>query len=395
MLLQHRKVPPYLWLMCVFVFLQSCSTRLPPAGIKAYDQCRYDKAIEIFSAASKKPKDALLYDLAILSAAVHKGDFETAKQAGNRAQQQMWGYEGAGAGQASLVSSEALRYYKGEPFEKTMASLYLGVIYFNEQDYQNAKAAFTKAVFAVQTKSEDAKADFSAPYLLLAKTYLKLGDMDNARITLERLQKVYPTPSLTLERLQKIHTIAFVELGVGPRKIRTGPGDSLIGWQRQRYFDRRARVDMDGQPLPIEFEVRDDLTYQASTTDRGGKTAIQATKGVLREGATATAIIAANEAISRKNKTAGWVALGAGLFALANQSQADLRQWEFLPDRLDLLLSVQPENADRHEYRADFSGRRQIELPTESQVWYDQRNVDQDRIYIVRARNCGYREFSR
>lgn len=377
------------------MLIQGCSTHLPPAGVKAYDQCHYDKAIEIFNNAKKKPKDALLYDLAILSSAIHKGDSETAKQAGTRAQQQMWGYEGRGAGQASLLSSEALRYYKGEPFEKTMASLYLGIVYFNEKDYENAKAAFTKAVFAVQTKTDEVKADFSAPYILLTKTYLNLGELDNARITLERLKKVYPTLSLTLDRLQKIHTIAFIELGVGPKKIRTGPGGSLIGWQRQRYHDRHAKLEMDGKPLETEFEVRDDLTYQATTTDRGGKTAVQATKGVLREGATATAIIAADQAISRNNQTAGWVALGAGLFALANQSQADIRQWEFLPDRLQLQLSYQPLDADRHEYRALFGGRHQNELPSQGQVWYDQRSLDQDKIYIVSVRNCGYRELGR
>lgn len=361
------------------LFLQACSTHLPAAGVKAYEQCNFEKAIDVFTKTDKKDKDVLLYDLAILSAAVHKGDAEEVKKAGGRAQQQMWGYEGAGAGVASLVSAEALRLYKGEPFEKAMASMYLGIAYFNEQDYDNARAAFTKAVFAVQTKDENIRPDFAAPYLLLSKTYLKLKDEDNARITLERLKDLMPKHELKIDHLKKIHTIIFAEIGKGPVKIRTGPGGSLIGWQRQAYYGRPPMLMIDGVPINVAFASGDDLTYQAQTADRKGKTAIQATKGVLREASTITAIIAANEAVNRKSETAGLVALGAGLFALANQSQADTRQWELLPDRIDLLFSIDPTAPGRHAYS----------LSTQPQVWYDDRTLEQDKIYILSSNGCG------
>ncbi len=388
-----KTLPSHIFKIFVFAFvlggLQACSTHLPPAGVQAYNQCSYNQAIEIFEKAHKKEKDQLLYDLAILSAAVHSGNNEEVKRIGLRAQQQMWGYEGAGKGAASLVSSEAIRIYKGEPFEKSMASLYLGITYFNEQDYENAKAAFTKAVFAVQTKNGDEPVDFVTPYLLLAKTYLKLNDEDNARITLERVKHLFRSHAVTLEELKRIHTIAFVEMGRGPIKIRTGPGDSLIDWQRQRYFERRATIEVDGKPMETKFVAGDDLTYQARTTNRGGKTAVQATKGALREGAAITSVIAANEALNRRNETAGWIALGAGLFALANQSQADTRQWELLPDRLELIFSTDPKTAGRHEYKAYLTGRFQNDLSTTDQVWYDERNLEQDKIYIISSKSCG------
>lgn len=365
-----------------------CSNKLPPAGVAAYQACDYQKAKQIFETSEKKKKDALLYDLAILSAAVHSGDVEEVKKAGLRAQQQMWGYEGDAAGTASLISSEAIRFYKGEPFEKTMASMYLGIVYFNEQDYDNARAAFTKAVFAVQTKNEDIPPDFAAPHVFLAKTYLKLNDEDNARITLERLAKALPKYRLTVEDLRKTKTIAFVEFGVGPKKIRTGPGGSLIGWQRQNYSVDKVRLGIDGKPLDVMAHVSDDLTYQAQSVDRKGKTAIQATKGVLREAAGVTSVIAANEAIVNRNATAGWVALGTGLFALANQSQADVRQWELLPDQILLALSDDPESPGNHEYSAHFYGRGQNELPSLRRVWYDNRKSDQDKVYIINAKAC-------
>lgn len=372
--------------MLALVSLSACSTRLPPAGIAAFDQCNYDKAIETFSKAEKKDKDALLFDLAILSSAVHKGDSEEIKRAGLRAQQRMWNYEGAGKGTASLISSEAIRIYKGEPFEKSMASMYLGIVYFNEADYENARAAFTKAMFAMQIKGEDSQADFTAPFVLLAKTYLKLGDEENARVVLQRLEKGTGT-KLEIETLKKISTIVFVELGRGPKKVRTGPGDSLIAWQRQSSGTYGASFRIDGKSVQ-DLMLKDDLKYQAESVDRGGKATIQGTKGVLREASTITAIIAANEAANRKNETAGWVALGAGLFALANQSQADIRQWELLPDRLQLILTQEPKTIGQHQFAVDFGSYNDQNLSSRAQVWYDERKENLDQIYVVREASC-------
>lgn len=372
--------------MLIVVGLSACSTRLPPAGIAAFNQCDYDKAIETFSNAEKKDKDALLFDLAILSSAVHKGDREEVKRSGLRAQQRMWNYEGAGKGMASLISSEAIRIYKGEPFEKSMASMYLGIVYFNEGDYENARAAFTKAMFAMQIKGEDSQADFIAPFVLLAKTYLKLSDEENARVVLQRLEKGTGT-KLEIETLKKVSTIVFVELGRGPKKVRTGPGDSLIAWQRQSSGGYGASFQIDGKSIQ-DLMLKDDLKYQAESVDRGGKTTIQGTKGVLREASTVTAIIAANEAVNRKNETAGWVALGAGLFALANQSQADVRQWELLPDRLQLILTQEPQTMGQHQFMVDFGSYNYQNLSSRQQVWYDERKENLDQIYVVREASC-------
>jgi len=71
---------------------------------------------------------------------------------------------------------------------------------------------------------------------------------------------------------------------------------------------------------------------------------------------------------ARGNKNAGWVALGAGLFALANQSQADIRQWELLPDRILLYPLHLPQGGGSVGLQfLDHGGRR---LSGYDQVWY-------------------------
>ena len=48
--------------------------------------------------------------------------------------------------QAAAVLAEKLKVWKGEPFERAMVNFYLGLIYYIQQDYGNARAAFENAL---------------------------------------------------------------------------------------------------------------------------------------------------------------------------------------------------------------------------------------------------------
>ena len=138
---------PALAVICLVAV--ACSTRLSPKGVDAFHRRDYATAETVFAEkAGKVDKDYVLHNLALLSAAIHAGDWETAEQAGLNAHGVMFGYGGGDRGVASLISAEAIKVFKGEPFEKAMASIYLGILYFNRGDYDNARAAFGKAVMA-------------------------------------------------------------------------------------------------------------------------------------------------------------------------------------------------------------------------------------------------------
>lgn len=364
-----------------------CSTRLPVAGIKAFHRCDYDQAISIFEKRAKKGgKDYVFYNLALLSAAIQAGDDQKAERAALNAQRVMWSGAGQGRGVASLASAEAIKIFKGEPFEKAMAAIYSGIIYFNREEYDNARAAFTKATLAIKQKQEGHREDFALAYYLQAKTFLKLGQKDNARIALNRARKRFPrNPEFDLSKLKKSNTIFLFELGRAPQKVRKGPGASLADWQRKKYLERNAVLFINGKKLGRTF-LSGDLTYQAKTKGRTGKDTIQATKGVTRDVAIATTVIAADRA-AKGNKTAGWVALGSGLFAIANQSQADIRQWELLPDRFLVLSAHVPPGT--HEFRAKFFDSRKLPLSNLDKVWYYNFPAkDGDRIFLIRSQGC-------
>jgi tetratricopeptide (TPR) repeat protein len=372
----------------VAFLLSACSTKLPAAGVDAYYKCDYPKAIEVFKKKTKKKsKDYVLFNLAVLSAAMGAGDYAVAERASLNAQRVMWSDAGKGRGRASLVTSEAVKVFKGEPFEKSMAALYAGIIFFNREDYDNARAAFSKALLSIKQKEKvKHREDFALANLLLAKTFLKLGETDNARIALKRAKARYPNnPVFDLERLRKEKALFVVELGKAPKKVRKGPGASLTDWKRKKYRERSASIRMDGMNLG-HVSLAGDLTHQAKTKGWTGKDSVQVTKGVARDAAVGTAVVAGTMA-ARGNRTAGWVALGAGLFALANQSQADIRQWSLLPD--GVFVHSAKMGPGKHTFELDFYDSRKRPLSNYKQIWhYDHPPKGKDRIFLFRSGKC-------
>ncbi|MCB0307914.1 MAG: hypothetical protein KDD48_00965 [Bdellovibrionales bacterium] len=365
----------------------ACSTRIPPAVIEAYEACQYDKAAATLKKkADRQDKDTVLYQLALLSTSMRSADWNLMEKSFNAASQVMWSYAGKGKGTASLASSEAIKIFKGEPFEKAMASIYGGILYYNRGELDNARAAFAKSLLAMAQKKIENRQDFALGYFLQAKTFLRLGDVDNAKIALGKAEKVYPYGKsiFDLDRLKSSNVIFLVEVGQGPLKKRAGPGDSLVEWQRRSYPETSAVIFENQQPLLNPVEILD-LTAQARSKGKTGKDTVQTVKGVTREAATATAIIAAGEA-AKGNETAGWVALGAGLFAAANQSQADVRQWEFLPDKM--LVSAKHLEPGQYQFRVRYVDHGQSDLTGMDQMWNYTVTNDSSTIFLVPRTRC-------
>lgn len=365
----------------------ACSTHLPPKVVEAYRSCEYGKAIEgLKSLANKNNKDVVLYHLALTSSAMKSGDWALAEKSSLAAQQIMWSDAGKGKGVASLASSEAIKIFKGEPFEKAMAAIYNGIMYFNRQDYDNARASFSKALLAMAQKKEESRQDFALGYFLLAKTFLKQGERDNAKITLEKASKIYPYEKtlFNLELLEQSNALFLLEFGPAPIKKPTGPGNSLIEWVRPSYVEKAAQVYLDAQYYLNSVEIVD-LTKQAASKGSTGKDTIQAVKGTAREVSAITTAIAA-DAASRGNKTAGWVALGAGLFTLANRSDADTRQWQFLPDIIHAAMGrISP---GLHRLRTKYLDRSNREIIGYEQEWEYNADGKSDRIFLIPATRC-------
>jgi|GEM_PF-4641507 len=367
--------------VCLGLF-SACSTQLPSAVHQHFLSCNEDAAIEVIAGVKQKEKDILLFDLALLSLGMHGGYESLALTHGTRALSNMWTFGDKQRGNLSLFTSEAARDYKGEPFEKIMAGLYVGAILFNQGDFQNARAAFQKAIFASQTKSENIlNENVPLLHLLLAKTFLLLGQRDNARISLEKAQKYGVFAShLDTDEMMQMHTIVIGETGHGPQKIRVGPGQSLVEYQP--LYSRFVGADLwTNQSYKGDMILAEDILVHALETDRFKRDAIQAAKGMLREAAVVTAAQATHEDNEKAAALSTMIALGL-------QSQADIRQWELISARLYVIWDTTPQELGQQNYMLRFYENGQSRSSHTVVRWQDERRAGEPKIYIKKARSC-------
>lgn len=370
------------FLSLLVFFLCACSTQLPSQVHQYFESCNEEAAVEVIRSLQKKEKDVLLFDLALLSLGVHGGYESLVLKHGKQALSNMWTHGDKKRGNLSLFTSEAARDYKGEPFEKIMAGLYVGSVLFNQGDFENARAAFQKAVMASQTKSEKTiNENVPLLHFLLAKTFLILGQKDNARVSLEKISKYSGfAQGLTLDSLSQIHTIVVGETGHAPQKNRSGPGQSLIEYRP--LYSRFLGADFwDGQVYLGDSHMAEDMLVHAVETERFKREVIQVAKGVLRD----AAIIAAAESAEEENEK---VAAVSTILALGIQSQADIRQWELIPARLHVVWDMTPFRPGRRQYMLRFFENTSMRGNHTVARWSDERHSNAPKIYIKKARSC-------
>lgn len=86
---------------------------------------------------------------------------------------------------AAAISTERLKYYKGETYERAMLCYYLGFAEYVAGDYENARRLFMRALSEDQaavvkkTTPTDYGQDFGLACYWLGKTYQKLGKSGN------------------------------------------------------------------------------------------------------------------------------------------------------------------------------------------------------------------------
>src|SRR5207249_3737943 len=79
------------------------------------------------------------------------------------------GVNNGGRTLGAVLVDEKIKVWKGEPFERAMASFYLGLVYYIRQDYGNARGAFENALFKLhdvdpekaKDKGRDVESNFS------------------------------------------------------------------------------------------------------------------------------------------------------------------------------------------------------------------------------------------
>lgn len=289
---------------------------------------------------------------------------------------------GKGGGVASAYFfSERQKWWMGDPYERAFNSWYLGMLYFQANNREDAMACFRNSIF-VDTGDLEAgeyAADWLPPFLMRVRCFLDRGDKDGAKMLLDEINRLAKEPAnfdpdcpwLNLEAQLEANTVMMIELGEGPYFTAEGHHGSVRAINQSSYEEAYAEVFVDGESLGQSYKVGDTF-YQAIT--RGGRVMDDILKGkaIAKTAGIATGAAAMHvgrvlmESGSAKDSngtvTAGAIVMAAGavvlIASLLMNAEADTRGNVLLPGETHMLLAKLPPGEHKVEVRYfDAMGR--------------------------------------
>jgi hypothetical protein len=297
--------------------------------------------------ANGPPRDRVLWQYRLAAAAMRQGKFDVAKQNLDDALLTLGGIYGkdADAKKArSYFHAEAKKTFIGEPYERCMAYIYRGIIYWMDGEPDNARACFRSAEFEDSDAEQHQYAgDWVLPDYLDGLVTTKLGgDGSDAFKRAQADAKGVKLPPYNL----KANAIFFIEFGPGPTKYASGQYQEELRFSTVPSPVTSAELKVDALQIPIA--PTDDVAFQATT--RGGRMMdhILGNKAVFKS-ATDTAgnvaiIGGLATAVASNNRTAQEVGVGLALAGLVSKvvsaatvPAADTRSWENLPRYLSFV----------------------------------------------------------
>jgi hypothetical protein len=330
-------------LLAAFLILAGCATTT-----KHQVAVTGDIMVDAPSAiANGPPRDKVLWQYRLAAAAMRQGKYDVAKQNLDDALLTLGGIYGkdADAKKArSYFHAEAKKTFIGEPYERAMAYIYRGIIYWMDGEPDNARACFRSAEFEDSDAEQHQYAgDWVLPDYLDGLVTTKLGgDGSDAFKRAQADAKGVKLPPYNLNA----NAIFFIEFGPGPTKYASGQYQEELRFSTVPSPVTSAELNVDAFRIPIA--PTDDVAFQATT--RGGRVMdhILGNKAVFKS-ATDTAgnvalIGGLATAAASNNRTAQEVGLGLALAGLVSKvvsaatvPAADTRSWENLPRYLSFV----------------------------------------------------------
>ncbi len=342
------------------------------------------------------PRDKVLWQYRTAAAAMRQGKFDVAKPLLDDALLSLGGVYGKDAEARKargLFNQEARKTFIGEPYERSMAYFYRGVLYWRDGELDNARACFRSAEFEdSDAENAEYKGDWVLPDYLdgLATTKLA-GDGTEA---LKRAKAA--AKNINLPDYNPLANVLFIlEYGPGPQKYGGGQYDEQLRFRTRGSPVLSAQLKTGTVNLPVA--PCDDLNFQATT--RGGrvmdhvlanKAVFKGTTDKIGDAAIITGAVLASGRHSRSS-AADEVGLGliaAGLiskmFSAATTPEADIRTWDNLPQFISFAaLKLAPGDHVVSVEFNDASGRAQPNLTKTITV-----QVPGDRDKVVFVSDC-------
>ena len=301
--------------------------------------------------AVKTNEDFVLNNARLGSATLAMYDLTGAEAAFLRAYEVLnsLGVNNGGRSIGAVLVDEQIKIWRGEPYERAMANFYLGLVYYMQRDYNNARGAFENALFKLRDyaadeenqepqpdKYKEVESNFALAQFLLARCFQRLGQDDLAKANYKRMTDSRPelAPLANWDANAKANVVLIVDYGSAPQKTTDFDG-ALVGFEPtpqtagpipmpQVHVDD-GYAPLFAQPMPLVdlVTLAQDRKWQSIDTIRAVKSALGT--GLIAGGAYGLA----NSESGTAQAVSGALIL-TGLLLKAT-SQADVRVWETLP----------------------------------------------------------------
>jgi len=245
----------------------------------------------------------------------------------------------------SAWSSEKIKDFKGEPYERSMSFYYLGLTDLLRGDYQNARAAFLQSQYQ-DTFSDDEKfqGDFAISAYLTgwaSQCDGSMGQMDD-----NYAYALQASPSLAKPAADH-NVLMIAEMGAGPVKAGKGKFAEFLRYEPGTdYGIAGAQFTVSGTGNFATAQATN-LSFQATT--RGGRPIeeILNNKAAVKDMAAMGSIRNVDRTSQRSmmNNMAGFGGGTAGamdrlIIARAVDADADLRYWDNLPENVGVVTAA-------------------------------------------------------
>lgn len=279
----------------------------------------------------------------------------------------------------SLWNAEAVKDFKGEPYERMMAYYYRGVLALAAGDWDTAQASFQGGILQ-DTMAQDQRFRADTAALIWLQGWAEHCRGNDLRAAELFTEAKGINPSLTPP--EKADRLLFLaETGTAPLKFRAGKHGEKLGIREGMAGNYGLTAQVDGRTVALERA--EDLFFQATT--RGGRPVdtILADKANSKDAVgdlgraamiagAGTMVYAANNRSNNDNNAA---AIGLALILIGAMAQAaadnidahaDTRVWGNLPHSLHL-GSAPPADKLNREMIALFdpAGRPVLSTPEE------------------------------
>jgi tetratricopeptide (TPR) repeat protein len=131
------------------------------------------------------------------------GDYDKAKKMFWRAHDYMEVFDPASEAQAShLFGAETQKFYRGDPYERAMNNLLLGLLFLRDNDIDNALACFNSGILCdAEVVNEKMSSDFFLLYALAAKCYKERRQVDMQQQYVKQSRSAYRDTAVDIRQL--------------------------------------------------------------------------------------------------------------------------------------------------------------------------------------------------